>query len=103
MMMFAILFGLSMDYEVFLLSRVREEYVRSGDNADAVAEGLAQTAGALADAMRLAPSAITHHVSTLELCGLVERERHGRHVLIRLTERGSALLDVYDAGQLTAV
>jgi RND superfamily putative drug exporter len=33
-----------MDYEVFLLSRVREEYVRSGDNASAVAEGLAQTA-----------------------------------------------------------
>jgi RND superfamily putative drug exporter len=44
MMMFAILFGLSMDYEVFLLSRVREEYVRTGDNAGAVAEGLAQTA-----------------------------------------------------------
>ena len=32
MFMFAILFGLSMDYEVFLLSRVREEYLRSGDN-----------------------------------------------------------------------
>jgi RND superfamily putative drug exporter len=44
MMMFAILFGLSMDYEVFLLSRVREEYVRTGDNATAVAEGLAATA-----------------------------------------------------------
>ena len=34
MMMFAILFGLSMDYEVFLLSRIREEYARTGDNAD---------------------------------------------------------------------
>jgi RND superfamily putative drug exporter len=44
MMMFAILFGLSMDYEVFLLSRVREEYLRTGDNASAVSEGLAQTA-----------------------------------------------------------
>ena len=33
MMMFAILFGLSMDYEVFLLSRIREEYDRTGDNA----------------------------------------------------------------------
>jgi len=44
MMMFAILFGLSMDYEVFLLSRVREEYVRTGDNATAVADGLAATA-----------------------------------------------------------
>ena len=32
MMMFAILFGLSMDYEVFLLSRIREEYLRTGDN-----------------------------------------------------------------------
>ncbi|HWM21571.1 MAG TPA: MMPL family transporter [Ilumatobacteraceae bacterium] len=44
MMMFAILFGLSMDYEVFLLSRVREEYLRTGDNTTAVADGLAATA-----------------------------------------------------------
>ena len=43
-MMFAILFGLSMDYEVFLLSRVREEYLRHGDTARAVTEGLARTA-----------------------------------------------------------
>jgi RND superfamily putative drug exporter len=44
MMMFAIVFGLSMDYEVFLLSRVREEYVRSGDPVNSVADGLAATA-----------------------------------------------------------
>jgi RND superfamily putative drug exporter len=44
MMMFAIVFGLSMDYEVFLLSRVREEYDRTGDNGLAVADGLAATA-----------------------------------------------------------
>ena len=44
MMLFAILFGLSMDYEVFLLSRVKEEYDRTGDNATAVADGLARTA-----------------------------------------------------------
>ncbi|HYM15578.1 MAG TPA: MMPL family transporter, partial [Dehalococcoidia bacterium] len=44
MMLFAIVFGLSMDYEVFLLSRIREEYDRTGDNADAVAAGLAATA-----------------------------------------------------------
>src|SRR5207302_509371 len=44
MMMFAILFGLSMDYEVFLLSRIREEYDRTGDSALAVADGLAATA-----------------------------------------------------------
>jgi RND superfamily putative drug exporter len=44
MMLFAIVFGLSMDYEVFLLSAVREHYERSHDNADGVAEGLASTA-----------------------------------------------------------
>lgn len=44
MMMFAILFGLSMDYEIFLLSRIREEYVRTGKNKLAVANGLATTA-----------------------------------------------------------
>ena len=43
MFMFAILFGLSMDYEVFLLSRVREEYLRTGDNTRAVIEGIAGT------------------------------------------------------------
>mgnify|MGYP000273844748 FL=1 len=44
MMLFAIVFGLSMDYEVFLLSRVKEEYDRTGDNASAVADGLTATA-----------------------------------------------------------
>jgi RND superfamily putative drug exporter len=44
MMLFAIVFGLSMDYEVFLLSRIKEEYDRDGDNATAVAHGLAKTA-----------------------------------------------------------
>ncbi len=44
MFLFAIVFGLSMDYEVFLLSRIKEEYDRSKDNATAVADGLAATA-----------------------------------------------------------
>ena len=44
MMLFAIVFGLSMDYEVFLLSRVREEFDRSGDAVGSVADGLASTA-----------------------------------------------------------
>jgi RND superfamily putative drug exporter len=44
MMLFAIVFGVSMDYEVFLLSRVREEYARTGDAARSVADGLASTA-----------------------------------------------------------
>jgi RND superfamily putative drug exporter len=43
MMMFVILFGLSMDYEIFLLSRIREEYLRTGDNRNAVATGVATT------------------------------------------------------------
>ncbi len=42
--LFVILFGLSMDYEVFLLSRIKEEYDRTGDNAASVARGLARTA-----------------------------------------------------------
>ena len=44
MFLFVILFGLSMDYEVFLLSRIREEYDATGDNARSVARGLARTA-----------------------------------------------------------
>jgi len=44
MMMFAILFGLSMDYEVFILSRIREEYHRGHTNIDSVVEGLGATA-----------------------------------------------------------
>jgi putative drug exporter of the RND superfamily len=43
-MMFAVLFGLSMDYEVFLLSRMREEYLRHGQTSRAVSDGLAKTA-----------------------------------------------------------
>src|SRR3954467_12835008 len=43
-MMFAILFGLSMDYEVFLISRIREEYLKDRNTSRAVADGLAKTA-----------------------------------------------------------
>ncbi len=42
-LMFAVVFGLSMDYEVFLVSRVREEFVRHGNAREAVAEGIAAT------------------------------------------------------------
>jgi RND superfamily putative drug exporter len=42
-LMFAVLFGLSMDYEVFLVSRMREAWLRTGDNERAVLEGLAST------------------------------------------------------------
>ena len=50
LMLFTILFGLSMDYEVFLLSRIREEYRRSGDNAASVVSGLSQTGGLITSA-----------------------------------------------------
>ncbi len=44
LMMFTVVFGLSMDYEVFLLSRIREQWLMSGDNSRSVADGLALTA-----------------------------------------------------------
>jgi uncharacterized membrane protein YdfJ with MMPL/SSD domain len=44
-LMFAVLFGLSMDYEVFLLSRIREHYLATGDNQGAIAVGLQRTGG----------------------------------------------------------
>jgi len=48
--MFAILFGLSMDYEVLLLSRIRERYLATGDNTRAVAEGIGVTGGIITGA-----------------------------------------------------
>ncbi|SHN29533.1 MMPL family transporter [Cryptosporangium aurantiacum] len=64
MMMFPILFGLSMDYEVFLISRVREEYERTGDTRAAVARGLARTAKVIT-----AAAAIMIAVFTTSLLG----------------------------------
>jgi len=49
-MMFAIVFGLSMDYEVFLVSRVRDSWLLTGDNHQAVATGLAATARVITSA-----------------------------------------------------
>ena len=48
--LFSILFGLSMDYQVFLISRIREEYDKSGDNSEAVAFGLRTTGGIITGA-----------------------------------------------------
>jgi RND superfamily putative drug exporter len=50
LMMFAILFGLSMDYEVFLISRIREEYVATGDSHASVVAGLSSTARVITSA-----------------------------------------------------
>jgi putative drug exporter of the RND superfamily len=74
MIMFAILFGLSMDYEVFLLSRIREEYDRTGDNALAVADGLASTARVITAAalimVTVFASFILADIPTVKLFGL---------------------------------
>jgi RND superfamily putative drug exporter len=48
--MFCVIFGLSMDYEVLLLSRIQEAWRRTGDNTASVAEGLARTAGVITGA-----------------------------------------------------
>ena len=53
LVMFATVFGLSMDYEVLILSRVREEYLKSGDNTHAVAEGLGRTGRLITSAAAL--------------------------------------------------
>jgi uncharacterized membrane protein YdfJ with MMPL/SSD domain len=52
-LMFAIMFGLSMDYEVFLLSRIRERYDQTGDNTAAIASGLQATGGVITSAALL--------------------------------------------------
>jgi RND superfamily putative drug exporter len=52
-LMFAIMFGLSMDYEVFLLSRIRERYDITGDNTTAIASGLQRTGGVITSAALL--------------------------------------------------
>jgi RND superfamily putative drug exporter len=73
-LMFCVAFGLSMDYEVFLLSRIKEEYDRTGDNASAVATGLARTGGLItAAALLLAISFAafgTSGMSFLKLMGI---------------------------------
>lgn len=48
--LFTVLYGLSMDYHVFLLSRIRERFLASGDNADALAHGVSSTAGVITGA-----------------------------------------------------
>ncbi|MEU3349032.1 MMPL family transporter [Streptomyces sp. NPDC006700] len=64
MMIFPVLFGLSMDYEVFLISRVREEYERTGATRTAVARGMARTAKVIT-----AAAAIMVAVFTTSLLG----------------------------------
>ena len=72
--MFPILFGLSMDYEVFLLSRIREEYDRTGDNTESVARGLAGTGRVITSAALIMIvvflSFVSSPVPSLKMLGL---------------------------------
>ncbi len=72
--MFPIVFGLSMDYEVFLLSRIREEYARTGDNAESVARGLAATGRVITSAalimIAVFLSLATSAVPSLKMLGI---------------------------------
>ena len=72
--MFPILFGLSMDYEVFLLSRIREEYDRTGDNVESVARGLAGTGRVITSAalimIAVFLSFVASPVPSLKMLGL---------------------------------
>ncbi len=73
-LMFCIAFGLSMDYEVFLLARMKEEYDRTGDNDAAIVAGLAHTGGLVTAAAVLLSITFlafaTSSVSTIKLFGL---------------------------------
>jgi RND superfamily putative drug exporter len=59
LVLFTVLFGLSMDYEVFLLSRVRDAYLATGDNVRAVSLGVQQTAGSISSAALVMVSIFT--------------------------------------------
>ena len=73
-LMFAMVFGLSMDYEVFLLSRIREEWDRTGDNTEAVARGLQRTGRIITSAALLfvvvAGSFATSGISFIQMIGV---------------------------------
>jgi uncharacterized membrane protein YdfJ with MMPL/SSD domain len=73
-LLFCLAFGLSMDYEVFLLSRIKESYDLSGDNDEAVAVGLEQTGGLVtAAALLLAVvlgAFLTSGITTIKAIGL---------------------------------
>jgi RND superfamily putative drug exporter len=83
-LLFCVLFGISMDYEVLMLSRIKESYERSGDNTHAVAEGLEKTAG-------LITSAASIMVAVFAAFALA------RVVLVRAVGFGMALAVALDA------
>jgi RND superfamily putative drug exporter len=85
MMMFAIVFGLSMDYEVFLLSRVHEVFTRTGDNAGSVRHGLAATGPVITSAAVIMVSVFLAFTSS-------------HLVVIKMLATGLAVSVLIDAG-----
>ncbi len=83
-LLFAVIFGLSMDYEVLILARIREEWLLTGDSDEAVAKGLAKTAG-------LVTSAAAIMVTVFAAFALA------RVVLVQATGFGMALAVLVDA------
>ena len=79
-LMLAILFGLSMDYEVFLLSRVREQYDRTGDNDLAVATGVQKTGRIITSAALL----LAVVIGAFGLSGIVFMKMIGIGMLVAL-------------------
>jgi len=73
-LMFCVAFGLSMDYGVFLMSRIKEEYDRTGDNKSAIARGLARTGGLITSAAMLLAIVLaaigTSQVMNMKMLGL---------------------------------
>jgi RND superfamily putative drug exporter len=74
-LLFCVAFGVSMDFEVFLLSRIKEEYKRTGDNRKAIAFGIAKTGSVVTSAAAITSVVfiaigLTAHVSTMAMFGL---------------------------------
>ena len=82
-LIFAIVFGLSMDYEVFLMSRIRERYMAHGDNERAVAEGLSSSARTISSAALIMSAVFAVFVLTgvpsIKELGLGGGDRPRRH------------------------
>ena len=83
-LLFCVIFGLSMDYEVLMLSRMKESWERTGDNAEAVADGLEKTAGLITSAAAIMVSVF----GAFALAGVV---------LIKAVGLGMALAVAVDA------
>lgn len=74
-LLFCVAFGVSMDFEVFLLSRIKEEHRRTGDNRTAIAFGIAKTGGVVTSAAIITSVVfvaigLTAHVTTIRMFGL---------------------------------